>query len=263
MRIWVYISIIFAFPATAQKAEGIFLEHVKAGYRVDLFDQLSNWNGGHVELQFKRDSLILIPRVTLANRFERTGVFSELEVYKLFRNGDYLSLDFGFSPDVIFPNFKAGIEYYNPFSTWEHSVGVRLLRFDGVGNVGVLTASLSKYHGSFLSILRGNLAYSEQSAQFTNFGGLFQERYYLSDVSYVGLYAAYGYDPSILILSQNEGISTGKNPYQYTIGGLYQSRYFKRFAFTLSYEYTGYEFVNFRRSQHTISIVVTLVTRQK
>ncbi len=237
-------------------------EYTKLGYRLDLFDQtLSDWQSGILEMKFKGQAWTLLPRLTLSNRFDQFGWMLEQDIYIEFKNEDYLYLDGAFSPDRIFPQGKLGVEYNNPFGTWEHAIGVRWMRFDQTGSVGLLTASLSKYYGSWLTSLRGVGAYGFETNQFANYAVILSHRYYLSDIEYAGLNASYGYDPSVIVLLDNSGSVKG-NPSQLTLGVTYHSDYKNRLRWNASYEWTRYDFVSNERIQHTLRLFFTLKRKE-
>lgn len=232
---------------------------VKVGYQHDLFDKaLSDWNSGIVEAKFEKDSWSVLPRLTLTNRFDQFGWQLETDVYKKFKNKDYLYLDGGFSPDPIFPRAKLGAEYYNPFGgSWEHSVGVRWMNFHSGKNIGLITASLTKYYGKWLSSVRGIGAYGFDSNEFANYAVVLNQRYYFTDAKYLGLSGSYGYDPSLIVLIDNSGTTKG-NPSQLSFAINFQSDFNQRRRWNAAYEWTRYDFVTSERIQHTIKLFFTL-----
>lgn len=243
-----------------EKPVNKFYRYAKFGYSFDVFTGgISNWHTGLLELKFQKEGWQFLPGATFSNRFDQNGLLTKLDIYKSFDNNDYMLFDMGFSPNSIFPNSKLGVEYYNPFGMWEHSVGVRWLSFDQTGDLGLLTASLSRYYGAFLTILRLNAATGLAGSDLFSFGGLLQHRYYLSNKQYLGLLASYGYDASLFVIQDNVGFVPGEeNPYQFTLGLDYRSATRNEKTWNFQYKWTHYNFIAFQRNQHTVGIFLTL-----
>lgn len=226
----------------------------KATYQYDFFNEdIPNWNTAELELTLLSKAYTILPRITLTRRFGKNGLKLETDVYKKLKNEDYINFGVGYSPVDIFPRAKVNFEYYNPFAkTWEHSLGVSVLSFETSGWVGVGTASLSKYYGSFLTILRGNVAYGEDANGFTGAGGVLMQRYYINDVKYLGVFGAYGYDASLLAVIEN--LRFGESPDQISVGILYQADRKRNGQWDFSYSWTRYNFKTRSRDQHTLRV---------
>ena len=181
--------------------------YVSLEYRFDHFsDDLANWNTATVEAQNNFDSWVAVTRLNVANRFGEDAWSVEQDIYKKFKSNDYLFLNGGYSPSPIFARMRLSGEYFNPFAQqWEHSMGARYIQFQDTTHVFLLTGSLSKYSGAFLTILRANVGF-QNSSSVNVFSGSLQQRYYYKDDSYVAVYGGYGEDPNALLFSNNPAI---------------------------------------------------------
>ena len=259
LRVLIFFLVSGCFASLmAQETSTISYHSTTAGYTLDVFDsQLSNWNTGRVEMNFRNEKWSLIPRLYVANRFDKNGFLLEGDAYKHFANTDYLYLNAGFSTSDIFVQSKLSAEYFNPFDSWEHSIGIRFMTFKETSAVGVLTGSLSRYCGSHLSSIRLNGAYGFENNDFVNYAAIYQHRYYLGDVKYIGFSASYGYDTTLLLISDQTGVDRD-NPDQLSLGINFQSDQKKRRQWNVGYSFTRYNFVNYNRIQHTINLSFTL-----
>lgn len=215
MKKW-FLSLLCAFWAftfQAQEKE-IFKDrnYVAVGEEFSHFDKdLKSWNTISLEAKLKQQSWTFLTRANVANRFADWGFAIEEEVYKTFESKDYLALNAGYSPSSIFYNYRFGAEFFNPFAkTWEHSVGLQYIRFQDSVSVTSATASLSKYYGSNLTILRVTGGYQNLSSLSTLSGSL-QQRYYHDDNVYSFLVLGYGYDPSSILFNNNDSLTVVKN----------------------------------------------------
>ena len=245
----------------AQQGDTTFYSYTKLGYEYSFFNQqLSDWHNLTAEVKFKKNNFTLIPRLTFANRFDQSSFLLESDFYKSFENKDYIMAGFGLSPGSIFVKNHLVLEYFNPFGKWEHSIGLRWMNFENTGSLGVITGSLSRYYGPFLTSIRGNFAYGFTEDNFNNFAVILTHRYYYSDSGYIGLLGAYGYDPKLVLISDQTIEISGK-PDQLTLGASLNSTTRKNKQWTISYQWINYDFVVSQRQQHSISLFLTLHKR--
>lgn len=243
------------------QSDSTVYESVQLGYRYHFFDdQLSDWHDVIVGMKFQKKRWVLLPAITLAQRFDKQSWYLEGDSYKTLKNGDYLNLGVGFSPGKIFVQNQLYAEYYNPFKKWEHSLGLRWMRFSETGNVAVVTSSLSKYYGSMLTSIRINGAYGLDGVGFSNYTAILNHRYYLTDIQYVGLRSSYGFDNTLLLFSDlsNRDVS---DAHQFTLGIEYKTDRKKRKEWKIAYDWTHYDFGDRNRNQHTISFFFTINDR--
>ena len=245
----------------AQHVDSTFYSYTKIGYEYDFFfEQLSDWHNLTAEAKFQKEGFTFLPRITLGQRFDQSSFLLESDFYKSFENKDYVMAGFGLSPGSIFVKNQLTAEYYNPFEKWEHSIGLRWMNFDNTGSLGILTGSISRYYGSFLTSIRGNFAYGFKEDKFNNYSVILTHRYYFSDSGYIGLLGAYGYDPNLIIISDQSFVTDSK-PNQVTIGASLVSTTKKNKQWTVSYQWTHYDFIVSKRQQHAISLYLTLHER--
>lgn len=83
----------------------------------------------------------------------------ELDAYPRISSTNYMYLNYGFSPDNLFPEHRAGAEFYQKLpNKFEASAGMRFMRFDGSSgnkNVYIYTGSFGKYYRNYWFNLRG------------------------------------------------------------------------------------------------------------
>lgn len=252
---------MLSIPKVQAQSDSTIYESVRLGYRYHFFDsQLADWHDSFIGLKFQKDAWTVLPSMTLARRFEKNSIYLEGDVYRTLKNEDYLNMGGGWSPGEIFVRQQLYFEYYNPFGKWEHSVGVRWMNFSGTGDLGVLTASLSRYYGAMLTSLRLNGAFGLNDTDYTNYTIILSHRYYLGDVKYIGLRGSYGFDNNLILLGDRNNQSSS-DASQYTIGMEYNSNRKKRSEIKFAYDWTHYSFEFIDRNQHTLSIYFTLHDR--
>ncbi len=261
MKALAYFSILIScLQLTGQESDPtkFTAEYYRAGYTFDVFDdQLSDWHTGYVGIKISNEIWQFLPGINVGQRFDQTGINIQTETYRSFSNKDYLQIDLDYSPDAIFPTFRAGIEYYNPFGEWEHSLGVRYLKFETTGALVLVSKSLSKYYGNNLSIIRLNGAWAFDGGDFTNYGAFLQHRYYFSDSKYLAFFGSYGFDTSLILVGDNASISSN-DPYLVSLGAKYETDFNKRKKWQFIYTWTRYDFQVTERNQHTLSVFFIL-----
>jgi len=121
----------------------------------------------------------------------------ELDAYPRVTRTSYMYLNYGYSPDNLFPEHRAGAEWYQKLpSKFEASAGIRFMKFNGSSgskNVYIYTGSIGKYYRHYWFSLRGYFTpkNSKVSKSF-----LLTTRRYLSDAKqYIGVEAGLGTSP--------------------------------------------------------------------
>jgi len=128
-----------------------------------------------------------------------------LEMYPKINEFNSLFVNYSWSPDNVFPQHRAGLEYYHVFQNRvEVSGGYRFLSFaEGLPkrvNVNIATGSLAKYINKFWVSFRPYIVFNETETSYIFF---VTGRYYLpKEESYLGLTLGTGVSPD--------------NPYFYT-----------------------------------------------
>ncbi|MBC7557484.1 MAG: YaiO family outer membrane beta-barrel protein [Chryseobacterium sp.] len=107
-------------------------------------------------LEYKRITKYgsFIPRANIANRFEKTGLQYEIDLYPKLSKGYSLYLNYGYSTSTLFPEHRMGAEFYKGLRNgYETSLGLRDLIINQKA-ILIYTGSLSKYYGNYLFSLR-------------------------------------------------------------------------------------------------------------
>ncbi|WP_321317169.1 YaiO family outer membrane beta-barrel protein [Labilibaculum sp.] len=137
-----------------------------------IFDGESFWSGG-VAKQFEIDAY---PRVTKKS---------------------YAYLNYGYSPDNLFPKHRAGAELYHKLpEAFGFSAGMRFLQFDsdaGNKNIYIYTASLEKYYRNYWFSFRTYL--TPKNGNVSQSYWLTTRRYLRDSKNYIGLELAAGVSP--------------------------------------------------------------------
>ncbi|WP_421919683.1 YaiO family outer membrane beta-barrel protein [Marinifilum sp.] len=163
----------------------------------------------------------------------------EIVAYPRVSSTNYLYLNYGYSPDNLFPEHRAGAEFYQKLpSNIELSMGMRFLRFDRSSdykNVYIYTGSVGKYYRNYWFSLRGYFTPKDSEVSRSVF---FITRRYLRDAKqYIGLELGTGTSPD-----EARGNVSNFETYKYeswTVRLAYQDQLIdKRLTYLLR---TGYE----------------------
>ncbi|MCT4604378.1 MAG: YaiO family outer membrane beta-barrel protein [Marinifilum sp.] len=183
----------------------------------------------------------------------------EVDAYPRISATNYMYLNYGYSPDNLFPEHRAGAELYQKLpSKFEASAGMRFLRFDGSSghkNVYIYTGSVGKYYRNYWFSLRGYFTPKDSEVSRSVF---FITRRYLRDAKqYVGLELGTGTSPD-----EARGNVSNFDTYKYDswkIRLAYQNQLIdKRLTYLLraGYEKEEYE-VNEKRRVLTFSVKIS------
>lgn len=138
-----------------QQETRIYSNNLGAFSEVRIFDQAFDAQYS-LGLEYVRQGGYgrIIPRITFANRFNQDGIQYEVEAYPKFSRTSYAYLNYGFSDSPIFPNHRAGAEFYTMVSkSLEVSGGARYLDFRE-SLATTVTASLGLYKGNYYVSVR-------------------------------------------------------------------------------------------------------------
>lgn len=165
-------------------------------YSIDLFDKnnIKPQHLAYIDYAFKINRHTLIPRLNFANRFNKNDFQIEADYYHSFKNGHYLYTNFGMGINKdLFPEQKAGIEYFVPFlKSFESSLGMRYF-YSNNSNTLMLTGHLSKYYNNFWFSFRPFYVFNETENSLTT---VFNTRHYnINPINYWGLELTYGNSP--------------------------------------------------------------------
>lgn len=174
----------------------VMKNRVRLNYTLDQFNKSFNRDPWQVfALSWARQTKIgtVLGRVNYARRFGNTGFQYEMDAYPKISENNYLYLNYGFSQSSVFPDHRAGAEWYHSFpKAFEGSLGLRALFF-GSSDVEIYTASIGKYISNYWISLR---SYVTPGTTGTSVSGQIQMRRYFSDPEdYIGLRLGYGVSP--------------------------------------------------------------------
>jgi YaiO family outer membrane protein len=121
----------------------------------------------------------------------------EIDAYPRISNWNYVYLNYGYSPDNLFPKHRAGFEWFQKLpASFEASAGMRFMQFDGSSgskNVYLYTGSLGKYYRNYWFSFR---TYLNPKNNDISQSYLLTTRRYLKDGSnYLGLELGTGVSP--------------------------------------------------------------------
>ena len=154
-----------------------------------------SFNRAALTLEYQRriKRHVLLGRVTLANRFDSTGVQFEIDAYPVFTDWLYAYANVGISNNFLFPQFRAAFE---PFVSlplnFEASLGFRYMQYP-TDDVTIFTGSIANYPGNFWISFRPYFIFKPN--------GLFQSyqlqgRYFFADpLTYVEAFLGTGSSP--------------------------------------------------------------------
>lgn len=138
----------------------LIVDGLAVGVYVDYFTKNYNpWLYGFVQYGRQTPIGAVIARLNAAERFQPNtpsfGVQGEIDVYPRITRNSYAYLNVGYSPSQIYPNFRAGAEYFTKvFNTpFEASLGIRYLDFL-TNRVVMYTGSLGYYWGNNYAMFR-------------------------------------------------------------------------------------------------------------
>lgn len=121
----------------------------------------------------------------------------EVDAYPRVSKKSYAYLNYGYSPDDLFPAHRAGAELYHKIpKAFEVSLGMRFLHFNSDGgnkNIYIYTASLEKYYRNYWFSFRTYL--TPKKGNFSQSYWLIMRRYLRDSKNYIGLELATGVSP--------------------------------------------------------------------
>ena len=138
----------------------------------------------------------VLPRITYANRFNTTGAQFEVDVYPTISKTFHGYFNYGYSPSLIFPKHRLGIEMYAELpKAIEVSLGSRHMRFDNV-NVSIVTSSFGMYRGNYYLSARPFVAFRSDK-QIGLAGTILARKYGRDGNNYFGVRGNYGFDSEL------------------------------------------------------------------
>ncbi len=180
-----------------KEVEAILLNQIGGFVTYDIWSNALDptWNRTALTLEYQRriKRHVLLGRVTLANRFDSTGVQFEIDAYPVFTDWMYAYVNVGVSNNFLFPQFRAGFEPFVSLpANFEASLGFRFLQYL-TDDVTIFTGSIANYPGNFWISFRPYFIFKPN--------GLFQSyqlqaRYFFKDpLTFLEAYAGTGSSP--------------------------------------------------------------------
>lgn len=121
----------------------------------------------------------------------------EVDAYPRVSKKSYAYLNYGYSPDNLFPTHRAGAELYHKLpKAFEVSGGMRFLHFNSDGgnkNIYIYTASVGKYYRNYWFSFRSYL--TPKNGNVSQSYWLITRRYLRDSKNYIGLELATGVSP--------------------------------------------------------------------
>jgi YaiO family outer membrane protein len=178
----------------------IRVNRVGVFYNYDIFSiTYTPWNFVSMYLARKTKYGSILGSVNYANRFNRSGLQYEMDLYPKITKKMYAYLNAGFSPDSIFPRLRLGSSLYHklPFKS-EIELGIRYLDYPDINqSIVIYTGSLSKYVNRFWFSVRPFITPKPNGTSYIYYVS-FRYFYVKSMNSYV-----------------TATFSSGRNPYEY------------------------------------------------
>lgn len=162
-------------------------------YNYDIFlgSDFRPWQLATVQYEHYKPNTTYVGRVNYANRFSLHAFQAELEAYPKIGKKGYMYLGAGYSADELFPQWRAGAEYFRSLpKAWEASLGFRYLQF--LNPQWVPTATLGKYLGNYYISFRAFVALDRQAYTSTL---LLIRKYTKDKYSFFNFMMGTGYSP--------------------------------------------------------------------
>lgn len=192
--------------------------------------------------------VIVRTNYALRSDIEVNSLQIEVDAYPTVRQGTYLYLNAGYSPDRrLFPISRFGFEVFQVLpASWEFSGGFRILNFDANENqfsnkdLLIITGSLSKYYRQYYFSLRPYFTFSSDGND-PNSRSLFftARRYFNSNDHYLSLMLGRGFSADFGRLSGGQVYDLGGTEIEAML--LYQQPLSNRFLFRVGAGYKRYK----------------------
>ncbi|MGB0404437.1 MAG: YaiO family outer membrane beta-barrel protein [Salibacteraceae bacterium] len=187
---------------------------------------------------------VFVARLTVANRFDSTGLQGEIDAYPTITDWLYVYANIGVSNRWLFPEFRAGLEPFValPYNL-EASLGIRYMQYPG-NNLLIWTGSISAYPGKFYLSARPYLTFNNNGTnQSYNFK---VRRFFTRPKTYVELSGGFGSSPDNSYLDQS--LNQLVDSRSWNIGVTYQQQLGEQFygkAFVIFDQYYPEQIPNF------------------
>lgn len=180
------------------------LQSVGVLYAIDVFDVPTPMHSTYIQYSRRTRPGVFFVRVNTIYRYQQSAFQIETDFYPRIGSYTYLYLNYGYSPDVLYPQHRLGGEVYtSPFDKFEGSLGFRLLHFSLHTNVWIFTTSIGYYWQNFWFSLRPYLS-PQNSRILTALS--FLSRYYRGSADeYIQWRGGIGFTPDERLLQTQAG----------------------------------------------------------
>jgi len=172
---------------------------ISAYYSISIFDDSETKPWHLAYLQYLRKTKIgpVIARMSFGKRYEKYGWQYETEAYPKLSERNYMYLNFGYSPSVIFPRMRFGAEFYHSFPCdFETGIGYRYLIYE-LSGVSIFTGYLGKYLGNYWISSHTYITPYNLKMSVSEF--LIVRKYFAEPENYLGFMVGYGISPDTRI----------------------------------------------------------------
>lgn len=237
---------------------------VSAAYQRDMLNiGIDEWNQYFLSLKSDGSEYVWIPKIRLVNRFKEFDLAGQLSIYKKFKNNDYVLVEMGISEGHIAAKSQMRFVYYYTKELWEVNAGFQYINFPSNLFFYGPQIGLSRFIGDFLGSFNLHYIWDIESERPSNYSLQHNWRYYLQDKkSHLSLFASYGFDNSLVIISEQFNNPINK-PHLWSIGTYFQSKFYGRTAFRLEYTFTRYKFEFFESNQNSIHLSLEFKRNKK
>jgi len=168
---------------------------------------------------------VILGRLTVANRFDSTGIQGEIDFYPTITDWMYLYINLGASNLWLFPEYRAALEPYFalPYKL-EASIGVRYMHYPGNGVV-IYTGSVGAYPGNFWLSFRPFITFTNNGVNQSYNAKI--RRFFKTPKSYLELSGGFGASPDNTYLDQ--AFDQAVDSQSWNIGITYQQKLGKSF----------------------------------
>ncbi|MDO9184880.1 MAG: YaiO family outer membrane beta-barrel protein [Bacteroidia bacterium] len=166
-------------------------------YDFDYFDKQFNDPWHTISTSYARQTRYLgrlITRANFGNRFASNGYQIEIDAYPALGKKMYAYINAGYSPSIIFPNYRSGISVYRNFPrAFEGELGFRVLYFSKATILYV--GSIGKYTGNFWFSARQTLIAFDSGKKVSPTYSFITRYYGKTTYDYITLTLGYGLTP--------------------------------------------------------------------
>ena len=216
--LFIFFISFFFISAMAQDSSKLIINNkgtnaIGIKYDLTAFEKKINlpWNALSLEYTHHNKNLTAIARINYANKYNRSGVQFEGDLFPAISKKIYAYVNAGYSNyNGLFPKYRAGVSLYTSLpSAMEAEAGFRFLHFTSA--TWIYTAFISKYFKNYWFNVSTFLTPVSNSLIQSYF---LKTRYFLNDKDFVMLTIGTGISPddrnNNIQLNSNTSLSSKK-----------------------------------------------------